>query len=94
MINTGQYIQNKHIHIPNIHAMCGIRIHDPGFRASEDSTCLRPLGYLDRLRYRLEDNIKQSLKEIGCDGVDWINLAQGGDQWRGFVCMVMNPGVV
>jgi hypothetical protein len=26
-----------------------IRIHDPGFRASEDSTRLRPLGYRDRL---------------------------------------------
>jgi hypothetical protein len=32
--------QNKHVHIPNIHALCRIRIHDPGFRASEDSTCL------------------------------------------------------
>jgi hypothetical protein len=26
--------QNKHIHIPNIHAMCGIRTHDPGLQAS------------------------------------------------------------
>jgi hypothetical protein len=26
--------QNKHIHIPNIHALCGIRTHDPGFRTS------------------------------------------------------------
>jgi hypothetical protein len=26
-----------------------IRTHDPGFRASEDSACLRPLGYRDRL---------------------------------------------
>jgi hypothetical protein len=40
--------QNKHIHIPNIHALCGIRIHDPSFRASEDSSFLRPLGYRDR----------------------------------------------
>jgi hypothetical protein len=43
--------QNKHIHIPNTHALCGIRTHDPGFRASEDSTCricFRPLGYRDR----------------------------------------------
>jgi hypothetical protein len=38
--------QNKHI--SNIHALLGIRTHDPGFRASEDSTCLRPLGYGDR----------------------------------------------
>jgi hypothetical protein len=40
--------QNKHIHIPNIHALIGIRTHDPGFRASEDSACLRPFNYRDR----------------------------------------------
>jgi hypothetical protein len=40
--------QNKHIHILNIHALCGIRTHNLGFRASEDSTFLRPLGYRDR----------------------------------------------
>jgi hypothetical protein len=45
------HAQNKHIHIPNIHPLCGIRTPDPGFRASEDSTCLRPLGYRDRLRH-------------------------------------------
>jgi hypothetical protein len=38
----------KHIHIPNIYALCGIRAHDSGLRASEDSTCLRPLDYRDR----------------------------------------------
>jgi hypothetical protein len=38
--------QNKHI--PNIHALCGIRTHDPGFRASEDSTCPRPFSYRER----------------------------------------------
>jgi hypothetical protein len=36
--------QNKRIHTSNIHALNGIRTHDPGFRASEDSSCLRPLG--------------------------------------------------
>jgi hypothetical protein len=41
--------QNKHIHTPNIHALCSIRTHDPGFRASEDSACLRPLGYGNRI---------------------------------------------
>jgi hypothetical protein len=41
--------QNKHRHIPNMHALCGILTHDHGFRAREDSTCLRPLGYRDRL---------------------------------------------
>jgi hypothetical protein len=40
--------QNKHVHTPNIHALCGIRTHEPSFRASEDSSCLRPLGYCYR----------------------------------------------
>jgi hypothetical protein len=40
--------QNKCIHIRNIHALCGIRTHDPGFWASEDNTCRRPLGYRER----------------------------------------------
>jgi hypothetical protein len=43
-------IQNKYMYIPNIHTLCGIRTHDPGFRASEESTrtCLRPRGYRHR----------------------------------------------
>jgi hypothetical protein len=40
--------QNKHIHVPNIHALCGIRTYDPGFRSSEDGSCLRPRGHFDR----------------------------------------------
>jgi hypothetical protein len=27
--------QNKHVHIPNIHALCGIRTHDSGFRGTK-----------------------------------------------------------
>jgi hypothetical protein len=37
--------------------MSGIRTHDPGFGASEDSACLRPLGYCDRLCPYLHINI-------------------------------------
>jgi hypothetical protein len=40
--------QNKHIYTPNIHALSGIRTHDHGLRASEDSSCLRTLGYSER----------------------------------------------
>jgi hypothetical protein len=40
--------QNKHIHIPNIHALCGIRTYYPSVRACEDSSCFRPLEYCDR----------------------------------------------
>jgi hypothetical protein len=32
----------------NTHARSGIRTHGPGVRASEDSSCLKPLGYRDR----------------------------------------------
>jgi hypothetical protein len=38
-----------------------------------------PLG---RKRRRWMDNIKMYLREIGWDGVDWIDLAQDRDQWR------------
>jgi hypothetical protein len=34
---------------------------------------------------RWVDNIKMDLKEIGWDGVDWIELAQGRNQWRALV---------
>jgi hypothetical protein len=40
--------RKTHTHKLNIHALSGIRSQDPGFQASEDSTCLRPLGYRDR----------------------------------------------
>jgi hypothetical protein len=39
----------------------------------------RPLG---RPRRRLVDNIKMALREIGWDGIDWIELAHDRDQWR------------
>jgi len=33
----------------------------------------RPLG---RPRRRWEDNIKMDLQEVGCGGMDWIDVAQ------------------
>jgi hypothetical protein len=30
------------------------------------------------------------LRKIGCDGMDWIKLAQDRDQWRALVNTVMN----
>jgi hypothetical protein len=29
-----------------------------------------------RTRHRWEDNIKIDLQEVGCGGIDWIELAQ------------------
>jgi hypothetical protein len=43
---------------------------------------------------RWEDNIRMDLKEIGWDGVDWMQLDQVRDQWRGPVNTVMNPWVL
>jgi hypothetical protein len=40
--------KNAHTQTLNIHALSEIRTHDPGFRASEDSTRFRPHGYRDR----------------------------------------------
>ena len=39
-------------------------------------------GPLGRPRRRWEDNIKMNLQEVGCGGMDWIELAQDGDRWR------------
>jgi hypothetical protein len=36
------------------------------------------------------DNIKIDLREIGWDGVDWIDLAEDRDQWRALVNTVIN----
>jgi hypothetical protein len=47
----------------------------------------RPLG---RSRRRWEDNIKMDLQEVGCEGMDWIELAQDRDMWRALVNAVMN----
>jgi hypothetical protein len=47
----------------------------------------RPLG---RPRRRWVDSIKMDLREIGWDGMDWINLAQHREQWRALVNIVMN----
>jgi CRISPR/Cas system-associated protein Cas7 (RAMP superfamily) len=47
----------------------------------------RPLGRLGRL---WEDNIKMDLREVGCEGVDWIEQAQDRDRWQALVNAIMN----
>jgi hypothetical protein len=48
---------------------------------------------LRRPRRRWEVNIKMNLKEVGCGGMEWIDLAQDRDRWRALVNAIMNPRV-
>jgi len=50
----------------------------------------RPFG---RPRYRWENNITMDLQEVGCEGMDWIDIDQDRDTWRSLVNAVMNLGV-
>jgi hypothetical protein len=47
----------------------------------------RPFG---RPRRSWEDNIKMDLREVGWEGMEWIEVAQDRDRWRALVNAVMN----
>jgi hypothetical protein len=46
-----------------------------------------PLG---RPRRRWKDNIKMDLREGGCGGSEWVDMAQDRDRWWALVYTVMN----
>jgi hypothetical protein len=45
---------------------------------------------LCRPRRRWEDNVTAEFQEVGCGGMDWIELAKDRDRWRALVNAVMN----
>jgi len=59
--------------------VCRVMLGKPGGK--------RPIG---RPRRRWEDNIKMDLQEIGCGGMDWIEIAQDRDRWQALVNAAMN----
>jgi hypothetical protein len=48
------------------------------------------LRFPGRPRHRWEDTIKMDLQEVGCGGMDWIDVAQDRDRWRALVNVVIN----
>jgi hypothetical protein len=50
-------------------------------------------GPLGRPRRRWVYNIKMDLREIGWNGMDWIDLAQYRNRWRALVMLVLNVRV-
>jgi hypothetical protein len=57
----------------------------------EKSEGKRPLH---RPRHRWEDNVKMSLKGIGCEDMDCIQVAKDRVQWWALVNMVLNLLVI
>jgi hypothetical protein len=62
-----------------------------------EEECIWDIGVKARMKETLGkprrmwmDNIRMDLREIGCDGVDWIDMAQDRDQCRALVNMVLN----
>jgi hypothetical protein len=51
----------------------------------------RPLG---RPRHRWEYGIRMYLREIGWEGVEWVQLAQDKDRWQVVVNVVLNLQVL
>jgi hypothetical protein len=52
----------------------------------------KPVGKrpLRRPSCRWEDNIKMDLQQVGCGGMDWIEMVQDSGRWRTLVNAVMN----
>jgi hypothetical protein len=40
--------------------------------------------------WETQDNIKMDLQEVGCGGMNWIELGWGRDSWQALVNAVMN----
>jgi hypothetical protein len=48
---------------------------------------------LRRPRSKWDDNIKLDLQDVGCEGMDWIEVAEDRNRWRELVNAAMNCSV-
>ena len=64
--------------------MCILFVQLPGMRKPEGK------GLRGRPRCRWEDNIETDIQEVGCGGMDWIDMARGRDRQRALVNAVIN----
>jgi hypothetical protein len=51
---------------------------------------LKVRDHLEALIFNERIILKGVLKEIGCEDVDWLHLAQDRDQWQALVTMGIN----
>jgi hypothetical protein len=51
---------------------------------------LKERGHLRRARRRWGDNIKIEVHDVGCGGMDWIELGQVGVRWCALLNAVIN----
>ena len=61
---------------------------EKGAQGSGGETCGKETIGIPRRRW--EDDIKMNLQEVGCGGMDWIELVQDRDGWLDLVNALMN----
>jgi hypothetical protein len=52
--------------------------------------CPVPVNFATRIVVSSYRKSRMDLQEVGCRGIDWIELAQERDRWRELVNAVMN----